>query len=50
MKNIRLFGKLGENDGIVFMRTKLVNQIWIVTFDTVEPTNLSKAKLKEQLR
>lgn len=50
MKNIRLFGKIGESEGIVFMRSKLASQVWVVTLDKDEPTNLNKAKLKEQVR
>ena len=52
MNVMRLHGKIGERDGIVFIRNKYdINEstVWRVTLDDKEPTNLNKAKLVYQI-
>lgn len=50
MKNIRLIGNFGKYDGIVIFRNHNTSCVWVVTLDQLEPTNLSLAKLKYQVK
>lgn len=50
MKNIRLISNFGESDAIVMFRMFGVLQLWVVTPDNNEPTNLQLVKLKEQIK
>lgn len=53
MNVLKLHGKIGENEGIVFVRNKYdINEstVWQVRFDKDEPTNLNKAELVFQIR
>ena len=53
MNVLKLHGKIGENEGIVFVRNKYdINEstMWRVEFNKDEPTNLNKAKLVFQIR
>lgn len=49
MNVIRLHGKIGDTQGIVHIRDCSGSHVWVVTLDTLDPNNVTKAKLLRPL-
>ena len=49
MNVMRLHGKFGDTQGIVFVKNKLGVSVWVVNLDVNSPNDVTKATLDRRL-
>jgi hypothetical protein len=50
MNVMRLHGKIGKHEGIVFIKNFAGSSVWVVQLDMMNPNDLTKAKLTRQVK
>lgn len=50
MNVMRLYGKIGEHEGIVFVKNILGSAFWVVKLDPLNPNDPTKSTLVKQIK